>query len=223
MAVSSKRSGGNCIVRWLRIALPGAWWMSYAIRPPDLVIVDAILGMEGIGPTQGKPRAAGWLLISNDGVLLDHTAVTLMGYDPGADRGAAHGYGKGIVALRARRRSSIHGAGLPMCRARAGTACRSSAATGVSGPCWHCAVPSAPGQRIASAAAPAPRAAPLGRSACRRIRRWTATAASCVSAAWSSARMGRSCRPSSTEVRCSERRFPAIARNDEKRLGKCSK
>jgi uncharacterized protein (DUF362 family) len=55
----------------------------YAIRPPDLVIMDAILGMEGIGPTQGKPRKAGWLLIGNDGVLLDHTAVALMGYDPG--------------------------------------------------------------------------------------------------------------------------------------------
>ena len=54
----------------------------YAIRPPDLVIMDAILVMEGIGPTQGKSRHAGWLLIGNDGVLLDHTAVTLMGYDP---------------------------------------------------------------------------------------------------------------------------------------------
>jgi uncharacterized protein (DUF362 family) len=55
----------------------------YALRPPDLVIMDAILGMEGIGPTQGKPKEAGWLLIGNDGVLLDHTALTLMGYDPG--------------------------------------------------------------------------------------------------------------------------------------------
>jgi uncharacterized protein (DUF362 family)/Pyruvate/2-oxoacid:ferredoxin oxidoreductase delta subunit len=54
----------------------------YAIRPPDLVIMDGILAMEGIGPTQGNPKLAGWLLISNDGVLLDYSAVALMGYDP---------------------------------------------------------------------------------------------------------------------------------------------
>ena len=29
---------------------------TYAIRPPDLVIMDAILGMEGIGPTQGRAQ-----------------------------------------------------------------------------------------------------------------------------------------------------------------------
>lgn len=55
----------------------------YAIRPPDLVIMDGILAMEGIGPTQGNPKLAGLLLIGNDGVLLDFGAVTLMGYDPG--------------------------------------------------------------------------------------------------------------------------------------------
>jgi uncharacterized protein (DUF362 family) len=55
----------------------------YAIRPPDLVIMDGILAMEGIGPTQGVPKPAGWLLIGNDGVLLDHVAATLMGYEPG--------------------------------------------------------------------------------------------------------------------------------------------
>ncbi len=54
----------------------------YAIRPPDLVIMDGILAMEGIGPTQGNPKLAGWLLIGNDGVLLDYSAAALMGYDP---------------------------------------------------------------------------------------------------------------------------------------------
>jgi uncharacterized protein (DUF362 family)/Pyruvate/2-oxoacid:ferredoxin oxidoreductase delta subunit len=55
----------------------------YAIRPPDLVIMDGILAMEGIGPTQGSPKVAGLLLIGNDGVLLDWGAAALMGYDPG--------------------------------------------------------------------------------------------------------------------------------------------
>ena len=55
----------------------------YAIRPPDLVIMDGILAMEGIGPTQGDPKMAGLLLIGNDGVLLDYSAAALMGYDPG--------------------------------------------------------------------------------------------------------------------------------------------
>ncbi len=54
----------------------------YAIRPPDLVIMDGVIGMEGIGPTQGHPKMAGLLLIGNDGVLLDHSAAALMGYDP---------------------------------------------------------------------------------------------------------------------------------------------
>jgi uncharacterized protein (DUF362 family) len=55
----------------------------YAIRPPDLVVMDGILAMEGIGPTQGNPKPAGLLLIGNDGVLLDYSAVALMGYEPG--------------------------------------------------------------------------------------------------------------------------------------------
>jgi uncharacterized protein (DUF362 family)/Pyruvate/2-oxoacid:ferredoxin oxidoreductase delta subunit len=55
----------------------------YAIRPPDLVIMDGILAMEGVGPTQGVPKPAGWLLIGNDGVLLDHSAAALLGYEPG--------------------------------------------------------------------------------------------------------------------------------------------
>ena len=55
----------------------------YAIRRPDLVVMDGILAMEGIGPTQGNPKMAGLLLIGNDGVLLDHSAATLVGYDPG--------------------------------------------------------------------------------------------------------------------------------------------
>ena len=54
----------------------------YAIRPPDLVILDGILAMEGIGPTHGSPKWAGLLLIGNDGVLLDRSAAALMGYDP---------------------------------------------------------------------------------------------------------------------------------------------
>ncbi len=55
----------------------------YAIRPPDLVVMDGILAMEGIGPTQGIPKPAGWLLTGNDGVLLDYSAAALMGYEPG--------------------------------------------------------------------------------------------------------------------------------------------
>ena len=55
----------------------------FSIRRPDLVIMDGILAMEGVGPTQGKQKAAGLLLISNDGVLLDYYGSALMGYDPG--------------------------------------------------------------------------------------------------------------------------------------------
>jgi ferredoxin len=54
----------------------------YEIKRPTLVVLDGILAMEGVGPTQGIPKHAGIMLISNDGVLLDYYAAALMRYDP---------------------------------------------------------------------------------------------------------------------------------------------
>lgn len=54
----------------------------YRLRPPDLIIVDGILGMEGIGPYSNELRYLGLLLASDNGVALDATVARMMGYDP---------------------------------------------------------------------------------------------------------------------------------------------
>src|ERR1700740_3228794 len=49
---------------------------------PAFAIVDGILGMEGNGPTQGSPKAAGVLLFGDDPVAVDSTACRVMGLPP---------------------------------------------------------------------------------------------------------------------------------------------
>jgi uncharacterized protein (DUF362 family) len=54
----------------------------HRVLKPKLVIMDGIIGMEGRGPTNGKPRRLDLLLASQDGVALDATAMRLVGLDP---------------------------------------------------------------------------------------------------------------------------------------------
>ena len=49
---------------------------------PDLVILDAIVGMEGDGPAGGHPRALGMLLGGSDPWRVDLTVARMMGLDP---------------------------------------------------------------------------------------------------------------------------------------------
>ena len=53
------------------------------VLKPRLAIMDAIVGMEGRGPINGKPRELGVVLGSTDPVALDATAMRLVGLDPG--------------------------------------------------------------------------------------------------------------------------------------------
>ncbi|NCA99669.1 MAG: DUF362 domain-containing protein [Clostridia bacterium] len=50
---------------------------------PRLVVMDAIMAMEGNGPMNGKPRPCGWLIIGLDPVAVDAVGAVIMGYDPG--------------------------------------------------------------------------------------------------------------------------------------------
>ena len=50
---------------------------------PALHICDAVVAMEGNGPTQGTPKHLGCLLASKDPHCLDVLAATLIGLDPG--------------------------------------------------------------------------------------------------------------------------------------------
>ncbi len=54
----------------------------YRLRPPDLIIVDGILAMEGIGPYAKELRYLGLLLASDNAVALDATVARMMGYEP---------------------------------------------------------------------------------------------------------------------------------------------
>ncbi len=51
----------------------------YEYSKPRLCICDAVIGMEGNGPTQGTPRKIGCLLASRDGHRLDAVAAGLIG------------------------------------------------------------------------------------------------------------------------------------------------
>lgn len=50
--------------------------------PPALTLMDAIVGMEGAGPSNGKPRKIGLVLSSKSCTALDYVAVTIAGFDP---------------------------------------------------------------------------------------------------------------------------------------------
>jgi uncharacterized protein (DUF362 family) len=51
-------------------------------RPPDLQIVDGVIGMEGDGPLNGTPKHLGALLMGCDPVAVDATCCRLMCLDP---------------------------------------------------------------------------------------------------------------------------------------------
>ena len=50
--------------------------------PPALTLMDAIVGMEGAGPSNGKPRKIGLVLSSKSCTALDYVAATIAGFDP---------------------------------------------------------------------------------------------------------------------------------------------
>jgi uncharacterized protein (DUF362 family)/Pyruvate/2-oxoacid:ferredoxin oxidoreductase delta subunit len=54
----------------------------FSCARPHLNIMDAIVAMEGEGPSAGKPRNVGLILASADAVALDAVAVRIIGLDP---------------------------------------------------------------------------------------------------------------------------------------------
>jgi uncharacterized protein (DUF362 family) len=53
-----------------------------SLTNPQFAIVDGIVGMEGNGPIQGRPKHCGALILGNDWVAVDATAARLMNVDP---------------------------------------------------------------------------------------------------------------------------------------------
>jgi uncharacterized protein (DUF362 family)/NAD-dependent dihydropyrimidine dehydrogenase PreA subunit len=55
----------------------------FRLRVPDLVIMDAVLGMQGNGPASTELRWIGRILASDNAVALDGTVARMMGLEPG--------------------------------------------------------------------------------------------------------------------------------------------
>jgi uncharacterized protein (DUF362 family)/NAD-dependent dihydropyrimidine dehydrogenase PreA subunit len=75
----------------------------YAAVPPRLTVMDAVVGMEGEGPSAGRPRAIGLILAGFDGVAVDAVATQVAGYHPGAVFTTAHAGESGIGVADLRR------------------------------------------------------------------------------------------------------------------------
>jgi uncharacterized protein (DUF362 family)/Pyruvate/2-oxoacid:ferredoxin oxidoreductase delta subunit len=54
----------------------------YCVRPPELTIMDGIVGLEGNGPTAGRPRSIGRLIVSEDGAAVDAVFAAMIGISP---------------------------------------------------------------------------------------------------------------------------------------------
>lgn len=54
----------------------------YSIVKPSFAVMDGVVGMEGNGPSHGKPRNSGVILASQDSISLDIVASELIGFDP---------------------------------------------------------------------------------------------------------------------------------------------
>jgi len=51
-------------------------------RPPDLSVIDGVVGMEGDGPVSGTAKASGVALAGVDAAAVDVIGAQVMGYDP---------------------------------------------------------------------------------------------------------------------------------------------
>lgn len=55
----------------------------FSLVTPTVYLMDAILGMEGDGPSSGEPKKMGLVLASTDAVALDAVGADIMGFKPG--------------------------------------------------------------------------------------------------------------------------------------------
>lgn len=54
----------------------------FSLAKPHLNIVDAVVGMDGAGPSAGDPKELGFIMAGSDGVAVDAAAAHLLGMDP---------------------------------------------------------------------------------------------------------------------------------------------
>lgn len=73
----------------------------HKVLKPKLAIMDAIVGMEGRGPVNGRPRRMDLVLASRDAVALDATAMRLVGLHPERARHVAEAARQGLGRIAA--------------------------------------------------------------------------------------------------------------------------
>jgi uncharacterized protein (DUF362 family) len=66
---------------YLHPYLPEVFYRLYSLFKPQLTIMDARIGIEGNGPTKGKPVKMGLILTSNDALAVDLVAAKVMMID----------------------------------------------------------------------------------------------------------------------------------------------
>ncbi|OIN97535.1 hypothetical protein AUJ66_02895 [Candidatus Desantisbacteria bacterium CG1_02_38_46] len=67
-----------------------------SVAKPKLAVMDAILGMEGNGPTFGNPRKVGFVISSTDCVAMDAVVAQMMGIEPLRVYATKHAARKGL-------------------------------------------------------------------------------------------------------------------------------
>jgi uncharacterized protein (DUF362 family)/Pyruvate/2-oxoacid:ferredoxin oxidoreductase delta subunit len=55
---------------------------AYALRKPDLTLVDAVMSMDGDGPSRGRVRTTGFIIGSSDAVAIDSVLMKMVAKDP---------------------------------------------------------------------------------------------------------------------------------------------
>jgi uncharacterized protein (DUF362 family) len=63
---------------YLHPYLPEVFWRLYEVFKPKLIIMDARVGIEGNGPTKGKPVKMDLMLTGNDALAVDIVAAQVM-------------------------------------------------------------------------------------------------------------------------------------------------
>ena len=66
---------------YLHPYLPEVFYRLYSVIKPRLTVMDARVGIEGNGPTKGKPVKMDLMLTSNDALAIDITAAEIMELD----------------------------------------------------------------------------------------------------------------------------------------------
>lgn len=85
---------------------------------PRLTVMDAVVGMEGEGPSAGDPRPVGAILASADSLACDVVAAALVGFDPLAVSTTRAAVGLGLTSGRL---ADVELAGDPLSALRVGS------------------------------------------------------------------------------------------------------